>query len=373
MLTHLPEAPEHTAWLNYVRAHDDIGWGLSDADAARVGQDGHDTRVFCADHYAGRRPGSPAEGYDFQRDPVTGEARTSGTTAALTGLQKALAEADPDAIDRAVRRILMLHGIVYAMRGFPQLYSGDELGLLNDFSYLTTPTRARDNRWMHRPTMDWEKAALRHDPDRVEHLLFEGLKRLAKTRRDCPALHGAASETVLRTVNDRLFLVERGSGNDRLLLVANVAGTAQALSFDALPPRWRRAAYVDALTHETHRFASPALLLPPYRVRWFQPVASATPGVLLRTPVQVEVHTEWGEEVYLVGNLEALGSGDPEQAAGPLSAHAYPLWTLALDVPEGTWFTFRWLVRREGRTVRRSPHRFAMRAGADAPWALDEN
>ena len=128
MLTHLPEAPAHTAWLNYVRAHDDIGWGIADGDAARVGQNGHDTRVFCADYYAGRIAGSPAEGYDFQRGPHTGEARTSGTTAALTGLQQALVENDDDAIDRAVQRTLLLHGIVYDMSGFPQLYGGDEIG-----------------------------------------------------------------------------------------------------------------------------------------------------------------------------------------------------------------------------------------------------
>ena len=370
MLAHLPEAPAHTVWLNYVRAHDDIGWGISDRDAARVGQDGPSTRVFCADHYAGRQPGSTAEGYDFQRDPTTGEARTSGTTAALAGLQKALAEADPDAISRAVRRILLLHGIVFAMRGFPQIYSGDEIGMLNDLSYLTDATRAWDNRWMHRPDMDWEKAALRTDPDRVEHLLFHGVKRLAKTRAGLPALHGGANETVLHTPNDALFIVERGTGNDRLLLVANVSGTAQALPTQALPPRWHAAVYHDALTNETHRFAGGEMLLPPYALRWFQPVRSATAGALLRTPVQVEVPTEWGEEVYLVGSLDALGNGDPAQAAGPLSAHAYPYWTLPLDLPAGTWFTFRWIVRRDGTPVRHAPHRFAMRAGAEAPWEL---
>ena len=229
MLATLPETPVHTSWLNYVRAHDDIGWGISDADAAQVQQDGRDTRIFCADYYAGRHPDSPAEGYDFQRDDTTGEARTSGTPAALAGLQRAQIEGDATDVDRAVQRILMLHSVVFAMRGFPQIYSGDEIGLLNDPSYLTDPERANDNRWIHRPEMDWDKAALRHDPERPEHDLYHGLQDLAEARRDAPALHGRAAERVLSLPNDRVFAVERSRDARRLLALASMSGRAEAV------------------------------------------------------------------------------------------------------------------------------------------------
>lgn len=32
---------------------------------------------------------------------------------------------------------------------------GDEIGMLNDHSYLDDPDHAGDNRWVHRPKMDW--------------------------------------------------------------------------------------------------------------------------------------------------------------------------------------------------------------------------
>ena len=371
MLAHLPEAPKHTAWLNYVRAHDDIGWGISDADAARVGQEGHDTRLFCADYYAGRWPGSVAEGYDFQPDPHTGEARTSGTTAALAGLQKARAEADPDAIDRAIRRILLLHGIVFAMRGFPQLYSGDEIGLLNDFSYLTDDARARDNRWMHRPPMDWEKAARRHEPGCVEYRLFQGLQQQAHTRKTLAAFHGAASQTILHTPNDALFVVERGTGAQRVLLVANLSDAAQALPIGSLPPSWRVSAYRDALTDTTHRFAARTLLVPPYGVRWYQPAPTPEEAPLQPTPITVEVPTAWGEMVYLTGAIEHVGSTSAE-AVGPLSPHDYPRWTIEHPFPAGTWCTAQWIVRRDGETVRRSPHRLVLSAGRGVVATLSE-
>jgi amylosucrase len=98
-LSGLPAIPKEATWINYIRCHDDIGWGISDENAAAVGQSGRGTRNYCTDFYAGVLPQSYAEGYVFQRDRQTGEARTSGTAAALTGLQKALVEADASKID----------------------------------------------------------------------------------------------------------------------------------------------------------------------------------------------------------------------------------------------------------------------------------
>jgi amylosucrase len=372
MLANLPEPPPHTSWLNYVRAHDDIGWGIADADAAQVGQDGRDTRIFCADYYAGRVPGSPAEGYDFQRDAQTGEARTSGTTAALAGLQRAQIEGDAADVDQAVRRILLLHSVVFAMRGVPQLYSGDEIGLLNDTSYLADREQADDNRWIHRPPMDWEKAALRQHPDRAEHDLFDGLKQLADTRQTTEALHGRASERVLHQGNDRVFAVERARADDRLLALANFAETPQTVALHDLPSAWQMPRFHDALDGDTLHFSGRRIVLPPYAYRWLQP-RPAAPRPMVPTTIQVEVHTEWGEEVYLVGSIDALGQGDPDRAAGPLSAHAYPRWTLELEVPDGTWFEFRWLKVRDGHVLETSPHRYAMRAGTATTWTLNDD
>ncbi len=372
MLANLPEPPPHTSWLNYVRAHDDIGWGIADRDAAQVGQDGRDTRTFCADYYAGRVPGSPAEGYDFQRDPQTGEARTSGTTAALAGLQRAQIEGDTEDVQHAVRRILLLHSVAFAMRGVPQLYSGDEIGLLNDTSYLTHPEQAEDNRWIHRPSMDWEKAALRHPPDRVEHDLFYGLKQLADTRRDTPALHGRATERVLHLANDRVFAVERARTTDRLLALANFADTPQTVALQTLPSAWQTPTMRDVLDEDSLHFSSGRIVFPPYACLWLQPL-EAQSRAAVPTTIQVEVHTEWGEEVYLVGSIDALGDGNPERAAGPLSAHDYPRWTLEVEVPNGTWFEFQWLKVRDGHILEASPHRYAMRAGTPTVWTLDDD
>ena len=128
----MPPVPPGAGWVTYVRCHDDIGWAITEEDAAAVGEDGHLHRRFLVDFYAGEFPASFARGARFQPDPVTGEARTSGTTASLAGLEAALESGDPPALELALRRILLLYAVAFAHGGLPLVYMGDELGLRND-------------------------------------------------------------------------------------------------------------------------------------------------------------------------------------------------------------------------------------------------
>ena len=88
-LRRLPPIPASTAWISYLRCHDDIGWAIDDADAAAVGLNGFGHRAFLSDYYSGRFPGSPANGLVFQANPATGDRRISGMAASLAGLDRA--------------------------------------------------------------------------------------------------------------------------------------------------------------------------------------------------------------------------------------------------------------------------------------------
>ena len=154
-LQQLPPPPPTTAWITYARCHDDIGWAISDEDAAAVGLDGHAHRRFLSDFYAGDFPGSWARGLVFQENEATGDRRISGSLASLAGLQVG----DP----HAVRRILLAHAIMLGFGGLPVIWMGDELGLLNDADWAATPEHAEDNRWAHRP-LDALAGPGRHPP-----------------------------------------------------------------------------------------------------------------------------------------------------------------------------------------------------------------
>jgi amylosucrase len=144
----------------------------------------------------------------FQANPRTGDRRVSGTAAALCGLDAARDSGDEEQVEVAIRRLLTLYSVVYSFGGIPLLYMGDELGLANDPAWAADPAQAGDNRWMHRPVMDWAAADRRHDPAGVEGRVFAGIQRLARTRAGLLALRSGTSPELL-DVGDRQVLAYR--------------------------------------------------------------------------------------------------------------------------------------------------------------------
>ncbi len=219
----------HTAWVNYVRCHDDIGWTFSDEDAALLGVKGDDHRRFLNEFYRGRFPGSFARGLPFQENPKTGDCRISGTCASLAGLEKALNEEGPAEVDLAIRRILLIHGVIFTVGGIPLIYLGDEIATLNDYTYLQDPLKASDSRWMHRPRADWEKYARRHQLETVEGRVYQGLRQLIALRKATPAL-GGCNLNVIDTQNVHVLGYERFHDHQRLVVLANFSEQTQAIA-----------------------------------------------------------------------------------------------------------------------------------------------
>ncbi|MCC2110921.1 MAG: alpha-glucosidase C-terminal domain-containing protein, partial [Hyphomicrobiales bacterium] len=221
--------PEGCAWVNYVRCHDDIGWAFSDDDAREIHIHPRDHRRFLTEFYTGQFPGSFSRGLPFQEDAATGEARISGTTASLCGLEIALQDEDAKEQDLAMRRILLLHGVIMTIGGIPLIYLGDELGMLNDYDYEKDPEKDGDSRWVHRPYFDWERAESRRDTDTVIGRIYTGLLRLAQVRQKTPALISSDTE-IIDTGNEHAFGYFRHHGDQSLLILANFTEEEQQIS-----------------------------------------------------------------------------------------------------------------------------------------------
>ncbi|HSL58200.1 MAG TPA: alpha-amylase family protein [Acidimicrobiales bacterium] len=196
-LRRLRPAPEPTSWVTYVRGHDDIGWAIDDADAMAAGWGGASHRRFLVDYYAGDFPGSFATGARFQENPATGDARTSGTAAALCGIEQGRAAGDAALVDAGIRRLVLLYSVIFSWSGIPLVYMGDEIALGDDGSWRDDPARAGDNRWMHRPRMDWTAAARRHQAGTVEQRVFDAMAALSAARRRLDGLRRGAHLEVL--------------------------------------------------------------------------------------------------------------------------------------------------------------------------------
>ena len=213
------------AWVNYVRSHDDIGWTFADEDAAELGINGSDHRRFLNAFYTNRFDGSFARGVPFQFNPKTGDCRVSGTTASLTGV-----EAGDDA---GIARILLLYAIAFSAGGIPLLSLGDEVGQLNDQSYIDDPATAKDSRWVGRPHRPHARYAQRHDPSTAAGQIYAGIRRLIAARSIATALSGNAIQGI-NTANPHILGYLRGPQADGIYVLANFADVAQGIAPEQL-------------------------------------------------------------------------------------------------------------------------------------------
>ncbi len=269
----LPTKLDRATWLNYIRCHDDIGLGFDDADIVRVGYEPVAHRRFLVDYFTGAYKDSDARGQPFGRNAKTGDARISGSLASLVGLEVALEAGDDTAIDCAIQRILLLHGMILSFGGIPLLYYGDEIGTLNDCSFLEDEEKAHDNRWMHRPKIDWEKAELRHQHGSVEQRIFDGIKKLIAVRKSIAAFADFNNRELLSVDNDHLFVFLRSHPerpNDTVLVVANFDARSQHLDLENLGNRggFRFGPPQDLASGESPALFKNQLVVPPYRFYW---------------------------------------------------------------------------------------------------------
>ena len=260
--------PQGTAWVNYLRSHDDIGWTFDDNDARWewINPGGH--RAFLNQFYIGRFPGSFARGMPFQENPVNGDARVSGTLASLAGLEMAFQGDDEQQIELAVRRILMLYSIILSIGGIPLIYLGDELGTLNDYSFASDPYKVDDSRWVHRPKTNWAWVErVQNDPGSPHGRIFAGLVHLIKLRKEQTAAYDSVTEFI-ETGNGHLFGYVR-HGGQRLVVVANFSEHAQEMDANQLRAYGAGYHFTDQITGRALSTERP-LRLEPYQCMWLE-------------------------------------------------------------------------------------------------------
>ena len=255
--------PDGTAWVNYVRSHDDIGWTFADEDAVQLGINGFDHRQFLNRFYVNRFPGSFARGVPFQDNPAIGDCRISGTCAALCGLE----QHDP----HAVARILLLHGVVLAAGGIPLIYLGDEVGTLNDPGFVNDPGKAGDSRWVHRPPRDAARYAQRHDPASDAGRIFMGLRHLVALRAATPCFAGGRLIAFWSKNASVLGFMRPAAGGGCVLVLANFSDAAQPIEAHVLAAMPVFATdLIGGVVCDLHG----GLLLAPYQMVWLDCVAT---------------------------------------------------------------------------------------------------
>ena len=213
--------PKEYVFLNYLRCHDDIGWGLDYGTLQMEGMEERAHKKYLNDYFQGYAGDSNSRGELYNADPITGDARFCGTTASMCGIEKAGFEQDKKAMDLAVRMDLMLHAYMFMQSGIPVLYSGDEIGQVNDYTYKEDPDKAADSRYIHRGAMNWKLAENRTDPGTVEGKIFQGLKRLEQIRKTEKVFMTKADTWTIDTWDDAVLCIGRYFEGEKLIGLFN--------------------------------------------------------------------------------------------------------------------------------------------------------
>ena len=214
--------PKEQIFLNYLRCHDDIGWGLDYPTLRWWGMEEVPHKQYLNDYFRGRT-GSDARGELYNEDPVTGDARLCGTTASLCGMEG-------KDVDTAIRLDLMLHAMMLFQSGIPVLYSGDEIGQLNDWAYKEDPNKVQDSRYLHRGKMPWELAEKVAEPASLEARVFSGLNKLELLRKSDPAFSSQADVWTFDTGSDSVLGIARYHQGQLLMGCFNFGDHPHAIS-----------------------------------------------------------------------------------------------------------------------------------------------
>ena len=213
--------PKEYTFLNYLRCHDDIGWGLDYGFLSAFGQMEVPHKKFLNDYLTGCWPGSPARGELYNNDPRLGDARLCGTTASLCGIQSARESGSKEALAAAIRMDIMLHALMFSISGVPVLYSGDEIAQENDWSYHDNPLKAEDSRYLHRGDLDWKAVEKRKSATNIEGKVFKGLKKLEKIWNKHLAFDSAADTWLIRTSGNQVLGIGRYYKGEKVLCFFN--------------------------------------------------------------------------------------------------------------------------------------------------------
>ncbi len=213
--------PKDYLFLNYLRCHDDIGWGLDYATLEGWVMREVEHKRFLNQYFTGRYGASESRGELYNDDPVTQDARFCGTTASMCGVESALYEKDEEKLQHAVRMDLMLHAYMLTQSGIPMLYSGDEIGQLNDYSYKEEEDKKEDSRYIHRGKFQWYLAKKRTEKGTSQEQIFSGLSRLEEIRRSRNVFRSDAAVYTYDVKDDSILCILRENEEERFIGIFN--------------------------------------------------------------------------------------------------------------------------------------------------------
>ncbi|PKM49635.1 MAG: alpha-amylase [Firmicutes bacterium HGW-Firmicutes-7] len=260
--------PPWGTWINYIRCHDDIGWGFNEEAVRNLGFTPEAHKQFLISFYEGVFPGSFAAGELYEFNSQTYDARISGTLASLCGLEKALKAKDRYQVELAHKRIQLVFGLLMATPGIPLIYSGDELATINDYSYKQIPSKAHDSRWLHRRPFDWKQVENTKDLNTSEGLIFNCIKHLIEIRKAHSIFNAKICIKTIETDNIALYSFYKVGNDENLIGIFNFSEDRQLMDTKAFTNQGLTFPKQDLIQGKVIDSSMDKILVGPYEFLW---------------------------------------------------------------------------------------------------------
>ena len=213
--------PKQYVFLNYLRCHDDIGWGLDYNYLKQFGIEEVSHKKFLNEYFCGVHFGLDSRGELYNNDPRLGDARLCGTTASLCGIEAAEYERNDWKLDIGIRLDIMLHAFLLTQSGIPIIYSGDEIGQLNDYTYHEDPEKWDDSRYLHRGAFKWDEVSARRSDSKRQGRIYKALRKLEKLRSRHIVFESGADCWIVETYNDHILGIGRYFHGEKMIGLFN--------------------------------------------------------------------------------------------------------------------------------------------------------
>ena len=152
-------------------------------------------------------------------------------------------------------------------------YAGDEIGTINDYSFLQSEDKKGDSRWVNRPQQDWETIGKLSKKKLPQSKIFHTLKRLVQIRKESPVFADNGQPTLHHTGNQHIFAFERTHGaKNGLLVLCNFDENSQVVDTSWIMKLgyFSKGEPEDLVSDEKVSLQSGLLQLNPYQILWIK-------------------------------------------------------------------------------------------------------
>ncbi|MCG3723709.1 glycosyltransferase family 2 protein [Vibrio cincinnatiensis] len=172
-------------WINSLIYNYEIEWTFSEDTLAEQNPD-IDIKLFywqLTSFYQNKQDRNFPRGYQSAKNGIF------GTTASLSGLEKALDNNNSIGVEKSISRILLLHSVIFSIGGLPMINYGDVFAEINSFeTFLRKRTSTKYNDDLFNKN-SWEGIFLAlESEDSIINKIFKKLKILINKRKQLPEL-----------------------------------------------------------------------------------------------------------------------------------------------------------------------------------------